>query len=36
MLTQFELKKTVKPVLRGHIWNKEKWSIKTDDLLKEF
>ena len=28
---------TVKPVLRGHLWDKEKekWSLKTDDLLKE-
>ena len=27
--------KVVKPVLRGHIWDKEKWSSKTGDLLKE-
>jgi hypothetical protein len=27
---------TLKPVLRGHLWDKEKkWSFKTDDLLKE-
>ena len=26
---------TVKPVLRGHLWNKEKWPYKTSDLLKE-
>ena len=26
---------TVKPVLRGHIWDKEKWPYKTGDLLKE-
>jgi len=26
---------TVKPILRGHIWDKEKWSFKTGDLLKE-
>ena len=25
----------VKPVLRGHLWDKEKWSFKTGDLLKE-
>ena len=25
----------VKPVLRGHIWDKTKWSFKTGDLLKE-
>ena len=24
----------VKPVLRGHIWDKEKWPYRTDDLLK--
>jgi len=23
---------TVKPILRGHIWDKEKWSFKTGDL----
>ena len=23
---------TVKPVLRGHFWNKKKWSCKTGDL----
>ena len=27
--------KTVKPVLRGHLWNKEKWPYKISDLLKE-
>jgi len=26
---------TVKPVLRGHPWDKENWSFKTGDLLKE-
>ena len=26
---------TVKPVLRGHIRDKKKWSYKTGDLLKE-
>jgi hypothetical protein len=26
---------TVKPVLRGHLWGKEKWPYKTGDLLKE-
>ena len=26
---------TVKPVLRGHLWDKEKWSFKTGDLLIE-
>jgi hypothetical protein len=27
---------TVKPVLRGHLWDKEKkWPYKTGDLLKE-
>jgi len=26
---------TVKPVLRGHFWDKEKWPHKTSDLLKE-
>ena len=26
---------TVKPVLRGHIWDKEKCFFKTGDLLKE-
>jgi hypothetical protein len=26
---------TIKPVLRGHLWDKEKWPYKTDDLLKE-
>ena len=26
---------TVKPVLRGHLVDKEKWSYKTGDLLKE-
>jgi len=25
----------VKPVLRGHLWDKERWSFKTGDLLKE-
>ena len=25
----------VKPVLRGHMWDKERWSFKTDDILKE-
>jgi hypothetical protein len=25
----------VKPVLRGHLWNKEKWPYKTGDLLNE-
>jgi hypothetical protein len=28
-------KNTVKPVLKGHIWDKEKWPYKTGDLLKE-
>ena len=26
---------TVKPVLRGSLWDKEKWYFKTGDLLKE-
>jgi hypothetical protein len=26
---------TVKPLLRGHLWDKKKWSFKTGDLLKE-
>jgi hypothetical protein len=26
---------TVEPVLRGHLWDKEKWHYKTGDLLKE-
>ena len=26
---------TVKPVLRGHLWDKEKWPYKSGDLLKE-
>jgi len=26
---------TVKPVLRGHLWDKKKWSFKTGNLLKE-
>ena len=26
---------SVKPVLRSHHWDKEKWYFKTDDLLKE-
>jgi hypothetical protein len=26
---------TIKPVLRGHRWDKEKWPCKTGDLLKE-
>jgi hypothetical protein len=26
---------TVKPVLRGHHWDREKWPFKTGDLLKE-
>ena len=26
---------TLKPVLRGQLWKKEKWSSKTGDLLKE-
>ena len=25
----------VKPVLRGHIWDKEKWSFKTGSIIKE-
>jgi hypothetical protein len=29
------IKYTVKPVLRGHLWVKEKWSFKTGDLLKK-
>jgi hypothetical protein len=29
------LKDTVKPVLRGHLWKKKKWSSKTGDHLKE-
>ena len=24
-----------KPVLRGHLWDKEKWPYKTGDLLKD-
>ena len=31
----FNNSNTVKPVLRGHLWNKEKWPYKTGDLLKE-
>ena len=35
--TQYwELLSTVKPVLRGHLWDKEKWSSKTGHLLKGF
>ena len=30
------LQTTVKPVLRGDLWGKEKWHYKTGDLLKEF
>ena len=26
---------TVKPVLRGHMWDNEKWPYNTGDLLKE-
>ena len=26
---------TVKPVLRGHLWDKKKWPYNTGDLLKE-
>jgi hypothetical protein len=26
---------TIKPVLRGHLWEKKKWPYKTGDLLKE-
>ena len=26
---------TIKPVLRGHFWDKEKWPFKTGDLLIE-
>jgi hypothetical protein len=26
---------TVKPVLRGHLWDKKKVAFKTDDFLKE-
>jgi hypothetical protein len=26
---------TVKPVLRGHLWDEKKWPHKTGDLLKE-
>ena len=26
---------TVKPVLRGDLWDKEMWPYKTGDLLKE-
>jgi hypothetical protein len=26
---------SLKPVLRGRIWDKEKWSYKTGDLVKE-
>jgi hypothetical protein len=29
------LELTVKPVLTGHLWDREKWSFKTDDLLKQ-
>ena len=25
---------TVKPVLRSHLWDKNKWSYKTGDLLR--
>jgi hypothetical protein len=28
-----KLKYTVKPVLRGHLWDKEKWPYTTGDLL---
>jgi hypothetical protein len=30
-----EVNATEKPVLRGHLQDKEKWSFKTGDLLKE-
>ena len=26
---------TVKPVLRGHLWNNERWPYKTGDFLNE-
>ena len=28
-------KYTVKPALRGHLWDKKNWPYKTGDLLKE-
>jgi hypothetical protein len=28
-------KNTVKTILRGHPWDKEKWPYETGDLLKE-
>lgn len=31
----FPGKNTVKPILRGHPWDKEKWPYETGDLLKE-
>jgi hypothetical protein len=31
----FWIESTVKPVLRGQHLDKEKWSVKTGDLLKE-
>ena len=31
----FVIQYTVKPVLRGHHWDKENWSFKTGNLLKE-
>jgi hypothetical protein len=33
--TVYNCLNTVKPVLRGHPWDKEKWPYKTGDLLKE-
>jgi len=35
MFTDFTLDHTVKPILRGHLWDKEKLSFKTGDSIKE-
>ena len=28
-----KLQNTPKPVLRGHLWDKKRWSIRTGDIL---
>ena len=35
MLLYYTCTCKVDPVLRGHLWDKKKWSFKTGDLLKE-
>jgi len=35
LLCYILLNMTFKPVLRGHLWNKEKWSSKAGGLVKE-